>query len=145
MTTPIQYLTTAAYARWRRNVGTWTKQDFWDQLSMDEREAVFVANFNYQVCDGGLVQWYDNGYGTDEVLDYLIRLCTRLATPAAKSVVYLLSQANLARAALADETNEYKLERYDTELNKLDHAYREIADEFLALVEQDLTSRENNS
>jgi hypothetical protein len=40
----------------------WSKEEFWAHLSEHESVAVLTANLNYQVCNGGWLQWCDNGY-----------------------------------------------------------------------------------
>jgi hypothetical protein len=39
-----------------------TQKDFWNQLSFVEKVAVFTGNLNYQVENGGFMQWVYNGY-----------------------------------------------------------------------------------
>jgi hypothetical protein len=40
----------------------WSKETFWAQLDERESVAVLTANMNYQVENGGWLQWCDNGY-----------------------------------------------------------------------------------
>ena len=42
-----------------------SQEDFYRQLTDYERLAVMFGNFNYQVGNGGLYQWHDNGYSED--------------------------------------------------------------------------------
>lgn len=49
-----------AYARWVDD--NMSKYDFWNQLTHIEKVAVFTGNLNYQVENGGFMQWIDNGY-----------------------------------------------------------------------------------
>jgi hypothetical protein len=40
----------------------WSKETFWAQLGERELIAVLTGNMNYQVENGGWLQWCDNGY-----------------------------------------------------------------------------------
>lgn len=58
-----QTLMDQAYAKWDDN--TTTYNDFIASLPKNERYAVLLGNMNYQVCNGGWIQWCDNGYCTE--------------------------------------------------------------------------------
>lgn len=60
-----QYITDSVYDNWDNSVIS--REDFIKQLSNYEKIAVMFSNFNYQFEDGGLYQWYDNGYYNDLV------------------------------------------------------------------------------
>lgn len=86
-----------AYTRWQAPSNNWTKQEFWDQLSAQERIAVFAGNLTAQVNNGGFLQWCDNGYATPEVLGFLTRLCKRLDTEASNTIHNLLQKFESAQ------------------------------------------------
>lgn len=74
----IQKLMNQSYERWQQNK-TWTQKGFWSQLSPIEKVAVYCGNLNYQVCNGGFMQWhYWNNYSDcwDELNDILERIGT---------------------------------------------------------------------
>lgn len=73
-----------------------SREDFFDHLNADERFAVHVLNLNGQWLNGGLMQWFDNRYGTPETLEYLNRALARVGTPAAERVRVMLEKARLA-------------------------------------------------
>ena len=60
-----QYVMNSVYDKWDNSV--MDRKDFIKQLSDYEKIAVMFGNFNYQVENGGLHQWYDNGYYDDLV------------------------------------------------------------------------------
>jgi hypothetical protein len=85
-----QSLMDKAYDRWQ-NKG-WSKEEFHDSLDAKERFAVHTGNFNYQVENGGFVQWWDNRYGTPATVDFLLRACDRINTSTALQVKELVKQ-----------------------------------------------------
>jgi hypothetical protein len=130
MTESIQALMDQAYARFDRGMSL---EQFWDQLNADERVAVFVGNLNYQVENGGFMQWMDNGYATDEVVGFLTRLFNnRIGTEATREVAELIKQAY----RFADEIRNYDFDEADRELDKLDRKFYELNAEMLADVER---------
>ena len=50
---------------------SWGYEDFVAQCSPEEKLAVMIGNFNYQVCNGGFSQYHDNHY--DAFADDLVR------------------------------------------------------------------------
>jgi hypothetical protein len=80
-----------AYDRWSVKPH-WTKRQFLAQLNDEERFAVCTGNLNYQVTNGGFVQWKQNGYGTLPTCRYLIEVLGRLGTDAANKAVELLKR-----------------------------------------------------
>ena len=58
-----------AYALWQSKEGqNWTHKEMLEQVTdgygFISRLAVQLGNLNYQVENGGWIQWYDNGYGS---------------------------------------------------------------------------------
>lgn len=51
----------------------WSYNDFIDQLTPYEKTAVILGNLNYQVENGGFMQWDDNGYSDyyDDIYDFI--------------------------------------------------------------------------
>ncbi len=132
MTDRIQTAMNKAYDRWQKHQvtttgtmpedtqsSTWSKQMFWDHLDADERFAVFIGNFNYQVENGGFTQWLSNGYAEDEIVSFLHRACDRIATPLAKQVQDLLGEFVLLKG-------DYDSGRYDDEAG-VDERYSEFS------------------
>ncbi len=58
-----QYIMDSAYDKW--NHDNMNREDFLEQLTDYEKIAVIFGNFNYQVENGGLSQWYFNNYSDD--------------------------------------------------------------------------------
>jgi hypothetical protein len=107
----LQGLMDQAYDRWQANerlaaeyspherAAHMTKQQFQDSLDPRERLAVSVGNMNYQVENGGWVQWSvaGNGYGTPEVVDYLMEAMLRVGTDTCRQVHAMLRAFRAAR------------------------------------------------
>lgn len=58
----VQALMTAAYGKFRGHRGSWAGRWEAEGLTNREKVAVMFGNFNYQIENGGVVQWIDNGY-----------------------------------------------------------------------------------
>lgn len=138
MTTKHETLMDAAYDRWQAD-HRMSKEDFWDQLSADERLAVFTGNFNYQVCNGGFSQWDGNDYATEEVVGYLDRLLTRMDTECSLKVRALLRKFAKAQSRWNEARGSYGEERaweaFAEELEPLDTAFYKINEQFLVEIE----------
>lgn len=59
----LQSLMTDAYAVFRQPDVTWSSR--WDAVSVPHRVAVLLGNFNYQVENGGLIQYVDNNFARE--------------------------------------------------------------------------------
>ena len=128
-----QSLMNAAYNRWQAS-DKMSKEEFHDTLSPVERFAVHTGNFNYQVCNGGFLQWWDNHYGTPAVVEFLLRACERIGTDTAKQVAGLLKRYNRAIGYVARNPHDNSEEAWDEMrdgLDGLDSAYYDINDQFL--------------
>lgn len=66
----MQRLMDEAYAFWQQNKKM-PRSEFLDRISAIQKIAVLLGNLNYQVCNGGFMQWIDNGYclDIDELID----------------------------------------------------------------------------
>jgi hypothetical protein len=49
------------YDLWKSH-GEWSQEDLFDHITYKEKIAVALGNFNYQVENGGFMQWRCNGY-----------------------------------------------------------------------------------
>ena len=145
----IQKLMDQAYDRWRAADGM-GKQDFWDQLDAAEKIAVFAGNLNYQVENGGFMQWIDNGYATIETVGFLLRLNLRLKTESAMAVSVLLDQVEAALGRIESDGNDYAAvlrdaDEYDYEMlmdvfDPLDSFFYNVNEAWLADVELHVAS-----
>jgi hypothetical protein len=78
----------AAYEKWQANRG-WSYSDFVNHLDYLEKVVVVTGNLNYQVENGGFMQWHDNGYS--EMSSILLSfLENELETDAAINVAALV-------------------------------------------------------
>lgn len=138
-----------AYARWQDEDGK--DQDwFWNQLSPLETIAVFFGNFNYQVCNGGFQQWWDNGYATTRVVRALEDACAEMATNHSAMVKEMLRDyrtimRRYGANTLDDDASDMKLDEseYDElarDLGALDDRYYAINELFMVEVNAHLES-----
>ncbi len=126
-----QTLMTRAYKKWANGM---TYLDFLQALNVTERRAVTLGNLNYQVGNGGFLQWADNRY--IQGLEHLREALTAVGTPAAVKVLAIVNQA-----AETYERNETKLRRWvDTDdaeddtfecLDEFDSAFNEVSAQLL--------------
>lgn len=66
----MQSVMNEAYDLFAPNMGI---EDFWLRLNFPQRIAVFIGNLNYQVENGGFLQWHGNGYSkcTNDIIRIL--------------------------------------------------------------------------
>ena len=73
-----------------------SKEEFWEQLDEAERFAVFFGNMNYQVENGGFVQWWDNKYACDTTVTYILEKCKEMiawtGSPAESQIIVAVAQ-----------------------------------------------------
>lgn len=74
----------AAYSRWRAASDT-SYADMLGACSPVERAAVLLGNLNYQVNNGGFMQWVDNGYAL--YIEEVMGLLKRIGTPNAALIL----------------------------------------------------------
>lgn len=122
-----------AYDRWKASGAEWSKEAFHDSLDNKERFAVHTGNFNYQVCNGGFMQWWDNKYGTPSTVDFLLRACERINTDTAKAVTELLKKYKQAMRNHdpRQHIDEDEWEFVHAGLDGLDKAFYNINEQFL--------------
>jgi hypothetical protein len=70
----LQLVMDSAYGLWRDNE-QWSYEDFMFNIPALERRAVALGNLNYQVNNGGFMQWIDNGYAKDT--QHVLRVIAR--------------------------------------------------------------------
>lgn len=83
-----QNLMDQAYAKW--DARTTNYNEFVDSLPKNERCAVLLGNMNYQVCNGGWIQWCDNGYCTE--LLALRKILLEMNTEMSNHIVVMLDK-----------------------------------------------------
>lgn len=131
-----QSLMNSAYERWKVS-DKMSKEEFHDTLTPVERFAVHTGNFNYQVCNGGFMQWWDNRYGTPDTVEFLLRACERMNTETSKKVSVLLQKYKRVmsnyepNASARDYPDEDQWEEISAGLDGLDTAFYDINDQFL--------------
>ena len=143
-----QSLMDRAYDKWQTTDGTpkgWNYRQFLLNLDAVERKAVILGNFHYQVCNGGLQQWVDNGYASSAGPD-LLTLLDEIGTETAKKVSEIVKKVlvHVDLSVEKGETYDYWLEEwideeepdYILEVQALDSPYYDLSDVFTAEVEK---------
>jgi hypothetical protein len=64
------------------------QRELLEEVDQKVRDAVVLGNWNYQVENGGVRQWADNGYVLS--IDYLMEALTRINTPNTKKILEFL-------------------------------------------------------
>jgi hypothetical protein len=87
-----QRLVDEAYSQWANQ--NWTYGEFIDSLGDRQRQAVLIANLNYQVETGGFAQWHFNSYSSrsNQLIAALEEIGTDAAIQAAQLVSRVVSQ-----------------------------------------------------
>jgi len=95
-----QELMDQAYAKWKSEGGIKEMgyNEFVDSLPKNEQYAVLLGNLNYQVCNGGWIQWCDNGYCTKIAI--VTKVVAQMNTELSKRVLAMLKQVE---STLKDE------------------------------------------
>jgi hypothetical protein len=132
-----------AYAQWQQQEVPASYDQFVESLDEPHQAAVLLGNLNYQVENGGFVQWYRNGYSSqiERLSGYLDQL------PTGKRVRQLLAQLEcLVEDAKAEEDNAGGLEIDEVDwqsirqqLRELDAQYHQIRSSYLKECEDWLT------
>lgn len=67
-----QFIMTLSYEKWEQGM---SRSQYLEQLTEYEKIAIQFGNFNFQVENGGLLQWHDNNYSEDyqELYDFLTK------------------------------------------------------------------------
>lgn len=154
-----QALCNIAYKRWQEggDLHGKTYDVFVEQLDEIFRIAVQFKNLNYQVENGGFLQWEDNGYSVDcdEIQD---AIGTFIATPASLEVLDIVQcwvgdighldetfqtfkkasrYANFAILEDArDEFEEFINEKKNIVLKELDERYYRVNQKFMDDIEE---------
>lgn len=81
----------AAYAKWQTEEArkeNWTQSELFERCSDEEIWACLLGNFNYQVGNGGVTQYVDNGYGL--LIERLLTVLDRVGHDVAARVKTML-------------------------------------------------------
>ncbi len=86
-------LVNKAYTRWQKggDLEEVSSEEFLDELDPLTRKAVILGNLNYQVGNGGFVQWVDNGYASCQMVQ-LKRILTKMDTELSKKTLTLIAK-----------------------------------------------------
>ncbi len=126
----LQGLMTKAYDKFTTDL---TYDQFVFQLDFDEKVAVLAGNLNYQVENGGFMQWADNGYISQ--MDALSIVLEQIDTETTNKVAHMLRH-------VADLTQDDEYQRCDgawedfvSGCDHLDTDFYKINQQFLDEVE----------
>jgi hypothetical protein len=138
-----QSLMDQAYKKYQANE-EWSYKEFVTSLDFKEKVAVLTGNFNYQVCNGGFMQWHDNGYSSEAGQMLIILEKYKKGNPAITKAIQLIQEAvdtiknvanessNRNRYSWGDEEDEEEWDILNGKLSSLDDYYYKIDDQFLA-------------
>lgn len=128
----LQPIMNVAYEKYQVN-RNWGFGDFLMNLDVKVRQVVAIGKLNQQVCNGGFMQWRDNGY--DEKPEFLFQALETLGTDAAKKVLDLVEQAlSIDTEPEEDEDgycDEHEMEMIGDAFDPLDNAFYEINQQML--------------
>lgn len=122
----IQAIMTRAYEKYGDNM---SYMDFLASLTELERKAVVIGNLNYQVENGGFMQWDDNGYSKGKV--FLFDTLQAIGTETSKKVLELTERA---LTKLAQNRN----------VNAQDDKFYEMQEQFLTDAEAYFVGQEKD-
>ena len=131
-----QTLMDQSYAKWDDNTATYN--DFIASLPKNERYAVLLGNMNYQVCNGGWIQWCDNGYCTElmAIRKILIEMNTErsnhiavMLNKVAETLKHEVLHGGVSKGFGGDGYTSH--ERYRPKFDAIDDEYYTINDLFL--------------
>jgi hypothetical protein len=133
-----QAVMNGAYEKWQKG---WSYENFLDHLTYLERCVVVMGNLNYQVENGGFMQWYDNGYhkGANTLLYFLENeLATDTAKDVARLILKCIERYNEYDPSLA--WNEWpsrnsEIDSEEPETGDLDNAYYKINETLMSELE----------
>lgn len=132
-----QTLMDRAYAKYKGH-NDWDNETFLDHCDLAERFAIVLGNFNYQVENGGFIQWWDNRYGTPRTMEELKRYLTQIGTDKAMKALELVNKfANIVRGK-NPRTNSFDEDEWNgvsEKTSKLDSTYYNINGELMEDVE----------
>lgn len=143
-----QSLMDSAYKKYQANE-TWGYNEFITSLDYKEKVAVLTGNLNYQVGNGGFVQWHNNGYSSEA--DQLIIILEKYKNghPAIVKALQLVQEAmdtikNVESAHQQygrrydwdDEEEEDTHETLYVRLSPLDDDFYKIDDQFLEEIQE---------
>lgn len=122
-----QKVMTAAYDKWVHGM---SHNKFVMSLAPNERRAVVIGNLNYQVGNGGFIQWDDNQYSKN--LSFLEDALEVINTDSSKQVLSIVKEF---MKCLEKQHKAGYDSTYDDMANECDNKYYAIQDKFLNDVE----------
>lgn len=99
--------------------------DFLGNMDPADAEVAAIGKLNQQVCNGGFMQWRDNGYSDDD--GFLRRALRRLNTETARKVLDLVRRAH----EVPEWASEEEADSASDELAELDSAFYDLNDQLL--------------
>lgn len=127
----LQAIMDEAYDMWRTK-NEWRKEQFWLHLTYPQKVTVWSGNLNYQIHNGGFLQWHDNGYSN--CAEDLILILEEINTDATMAVANIIRQVmNIVPLALDEWNGDYYSgnEIALDELDELDSKFYDIAEIFM--------------
>ena len=134
-----RFVMDCAYDKWEdSNI---SREEFLDQLTEYEKDAVIFGNFNYQVENGGLTQWYCNDFGDDSknLYDFLSKsdfIYKENFIEILEAFDYVIDEINKLDKYSDWYEQDFQtrldyLNMYDDKYNKISNAWRNYFEDYL--------------
>jgi Domain of unknown function (DUF4375) len=110
----------------------WGFGEFQMNLDVKVRNVVSIGKLNQQVCNGGFMQWRDNGY--NENPEFLLQALRALGTSTAMEVLALVNDALDIDTDTSDEYGDEDEDKFDAvseEFDALDEAFYKVNEKLL--------------
>lgn len=113
-------------------------KNFIEDLDKRHRAAIVFKNLNYQVDNGGFLQWIENGY-IDE-MPYILRYLGEIGTETANKLVTMLEEVNEIHQSskvmdqYGEEYEEYPYQEMDTAYNEINQTLLQEIETWLATI-----------
>ena len=132
-----QEIMNGAYDKWKEKT---SMKEWLFELTGLEKKAVALGKLNQQVCNGGFVQWCDNGYAKDTI-DILQNIQLGIESkcqiyPLIEKVIkmaqeadYLYSEYNNSLKYMDGDDADIEYEDMSESLDKFDSSYYAISED----------------
>ena len=110
-----------------------TRAQWMLRLNWDEKIAVVAGNLNYQVGNGGFVQWADNGY--IDTADLLLEITNEMATETSLEVAALIEQMLEIWEEYLEYQDDDSWQDMFGQTDSMDTRFYQINDQFLVEIE----------
>lgn len=115
--------------------------DFIKTLNTKQKIAVLIGNMNYQVGNGGWIQWRDNGFAKEGRAQAVVRYLKRYGGPASQQVIKILQDSGRIVRRGASGGMSANTSAADRDYSR---EYHKINDKMLAEIGNALSNMDDN-